>query len=54
MITSCFVKLSKAKLLIPHMFNIEDMQSYMKATIPPVTSEEYQFFENNEIIRYYE
>jgi hypothetical protein len=36
------------------MFNIEDMQSYMKATIPPVTSEEYQFFENNEIIRFYE
>ena len=46
--------LAKAKLLIPGMFNIEDMQSYLKATIPPITSEEYQYFENNEIIRFYE
>jgi hypothetical protein len=36
------------------MFNIEDMQSYLKATIPPVSSEEYKFFESNEIIRFYE
>lgn len=36
------------------MFNIEDTQTYLKATIPPVTSQEYQFFENNEIIRFYE
>ena len=46
--------MAKAKLLIPHMFNIEDMQSYLKSTIPPLTSEEYQFFENNDIIRFYE
>ena len=54
MITRCFLKLAKAKYMIPHMFNIEDMQSYMKATVPPLTSEEYQYFENNEIIRFYE
>lgn len=36
------------------MFNIEDMQSYLKATVPPVSSEEYHFFESNEIIRFYE
>jgi hypothetical protein len=36
------------------MFNIEDMQTYLKATAPPVTSDEYHFFENNEMIRFYE
>jgi len=54
MITRCFVKMARVKELIPHMFNIEDMQSYLKATIPPITGEEYQFFENNEVIRFYE
>lgn len=54
MITKCFVKMAKTKNLIPHMFNVEDMQTYLKATIPPLTSEEYKYFENNEIIRFYE
>jgi hypothetical protein len=54
MITKCFVKMIKNKKLIPHMFNVEDMQSYLKATIPPLTADEYKFFENNEIIRFYE
>lgn len=54
MITRCFVKMARVKELIPHMFNIEDMQSYLKATIPPISGEEYQFFENNEVIRFYE
>jgi hypothetical protein len=54
MLTRLFVKLSKAKLFIPYMFNIEDLQSYLKATVPPLTTEEYQFFENNDVIRFYE
>jgi hypothetical protein len=54
MITRCFVKMAREKELIPHMFNIEDMQTYLKATIPPITSEEYQYFENIEIVRFYE
>ncbi len=41
MITSCFIKMSRQKQMIPHMFNIEDMQAYLKATIPPVSSDEY-------------
>ena len=54
MLIKCFIKMAKGKYMIPHMFNIEDMQAYLKATIPPLTSEEYQYFENNEAIRFYE
>ena len=46
--------MAKGKYMIPHMFNIEDMQAYLKATIPPLTSEEYQYFENNEVMHFYE
>jgi hypothetical protein len=54
MICRCFLKLSRHNFLIPHMFNVESLQEFLKATIPPMTSEEYNFFENNEIIRAYE
>lgn len=54
MLTKCFIKLAKSKYMIPHMFNVEDMQAYLKATIPPLTSEEYQYFENNEAVKFYE
>ncbi len=36
------------------MFNVESLQEYMKATIPPMTGDEYTFFEKNEIIKAYE
>lgn len=54
MISRCFLKLARHKFLIPHMFNVEDLQMFLKATIPPMTGEEYHFFENNEILRAYE
>jgi hypothetical protein len=37
------------------MLNVEFMEELVKATIPPMTGEEYTFFEeNHEIIRTYE
>jgi len=54
MISRCFLKLARHNFLIPHMFNVESLQEFMKATIPPMTTEEYNFFENNEIIKAYE
>ncbi len=37
------------------MLNVEFLEELIKATIPPMTSEEYTFFEeNHEIIRTYE
>lgn len=36
------------------MFNVESLQEFLKATIPPMTSEEYNFFQNNEVIKAYE
>lgn len=54
MIARCFLKLCRVKFLIPHKFNVETMQEYMKATIPPITSEEYNYFEDNQIIKTYE
>lgn len=44
MICRCFLKLSRHNYLIPHMFNVESLQEFLKATIPPMTSEEYNFF----------
>ena len=55
MICRSFLKMSRIKYLIPHMLNVEFMEELIKATIPPMTGEEYTFFEeNHEIIRTYE
>lgn len=55
MICRAFLKLARIKYLIPHMLNVEFLEELIKATIPPMTSEEYTFFEeNHEIIRTYE
>ena len=44
----------RKKRLVPHIFHVEDLQHYLKQTIPPLTSEEYNFFEQGEIVKYYE
>jgi hypothetical protein len=54
MISRVFLKLARIKFLIPHMFNVETLQEFMKSTIPPMTGDEYNFFELNEIIKTYE
>ncbi len=55
MICRAFLKLARIKYLIPHMLNVEFLEELIKATIPPMTGEEYSFFEeNHEIIRTYE
>jgi len=55
MICRCFLKLARVKFLIPHMLNVEFLEELIKATIPPMTAEEYSFFEEaHEIIRTYE
>ena len=53
-ICRCFLKFARRQFLIPHMFNVESLQEFMKATIPPMTGDEYTYFEKNEIIRAYE
>eukprot|EP00350_Pseudokeronopsis_sp_OXSARD2_P003878 CAMPEP_0170552962 /NCGR_PEP_ID=MMETSP0211-20121228/10855_1 /TAXON_ID=311385 /ORGANISM="Pseudokeronopsis sp., Strain OXSARD2" /LENGTH=261 /DNA_ID=CAMNT_0010861053 /DNA_START=198 /DNA_END=983 /DNA_ORIENTATION=+ len=54
MICRCFLKLSRTNFLIPHMFNVESLQEFLKATIPPMTQEEHNFFHSNEIVKAYE
>jgi len=55
LICRSFLKLARVKFLIPHMLNVEFLEELIKATIPPMTAEEYAFFEeNHEIIRTYE
>lgn len=54
MICQSFLKLSRRNFLIPHMFNVESLQEFLKATIPPMTSEEYNFFTTGQIIGAYE
>ena len=54
MIARCFLKLCRINFLIPHCFNVESLQAQMKATIPPLTTEENTFFESSEVIKAYE
>ena len=44
LICRAFLKLARHNFLIPHMFNVESLQEYIKATIPPMTSDEYNYF----------
>lgn len=40
------------KDIVNHMLNVEFLEEIIKATIPPMTAEEYAFFEEtHEIIR---
>jgi len=54
MISRCFLKLTKKLRLIPEMFPIEDLDRHLMATVPPVTSEEYRFFKESQIVSFYE
>jgi len=55
MICRAFLKMARVKYIVPHMLNIEFLEELVKATIPPMTAEEYSFFEeNHEMIRTYE
>jgi hypothetical protein len=36
------------------MFPIEDLDRHLMATVPPVTSEEYRFFKESQIVSFYE
>lgn len=36
------------------MFNIESLQENLWASIPPITQDEYQYFDNNKLIKLYE
>lgn len=52
MICRCFLKLARMKDIVNHMLNVEFLEEIIKATIPPMTAEEYAFFEEtHEIIR---
>jgi len=53
-IARCFLKLCRINFLAPSMFNVESLQDILKATIPPLTTAEYEFFERNTIIQAYE
>lgn len=54
MIARSFLKLCRIKTLMPNMFHVEALQDFMKSTIPPLTGDEFLFFENNEIMLEYE
>lgn len=46
-----FLKLWRDYLLIPKLFNIEQLQDILWATIPPITQSEYLYFDNNKLIK---
>lgn len=54
MIARGFLKLCRKLFLIPHMFNIESLHEFIKATIPPMTNKEYDFFDKFLLVKEYE
>ncbi len=42
---SAFLKFCRDNLMIPHMFNVESLHEILRFTIPPITQEEYQYFD---------
>lgn len=49
-----FLKFCRDNHLIPYMFNIESLQENLWASIPPISQEEYQYFDQNRLIKLYE
>lgn len=49
-----FLKFCRDNHLIPHMFNIESLQEIVKATVPPISQAEYQYFEESKMMKTYE
>jgi len=49
-----FLKFCRDNLLIPYSFNIESLQDNLRASIPPITQDEYLYFDNNKLIKLYE
>ena len=49
-----FLKFARKFYLIPHMFNVESLHDIVQATIPPLTSGEFEFFESYMLVKEYE
>lgn len=50
MIARSFLKLCRHKHLIPHLFNIEQLQDYIQQTLPAITNGEQEFYDKNVLI----
>jgi len=48
------LKFCRDNHLIPHMFNIESLHEILRATVPPITQNEYQYFEEFKLLKIYE
>ena len=44
MIARSFLKLCRCYDLIPNVLNIETLQKFMEATLPPITNAEQEFY----------
>ena len=49
MIAQSFLKLCRYNYLIPHLFNIEALHTFMEQTLPPITNGEHDFYERNKL-----
>ena len=53
MVVSAFLKMCRTNHLIPNMLNVEALHSFVQQTIPPITPEEYSYFENTTLLNVY-
>ena len=54
MICRCFLKLARYNFLVPLMVHIDTLNSYIEDTIPPITTDENNFFRESKLIEAYE
>ena len=53
MIARSFLKLCGHNYLIPHLFNIENLQAFIQQTLPPISNGEHEFYNEHELIKAY-
>ena len=54
MIARSFLKLCRYNHMIPGVFEIERLQTFMEATLPPITNGEKDFYKNNILSKNYD
>ena len=53
MIARSFLQMCRSKSLIPNLFNVELLHEFFQMTLPPITQGEIDFFEREELIKWY-
>lgn len=54
MICRCFLKLARYNFLVPTNVHIDTLNKFIEDTIPPITTEEFNYFQESKLVEAYE